>query len=133
MVAYEPMPVPTGNSTAPHGTPEVPFVEQLRYWAKRLDGVLPLELSISQPRPDGTPSGIGEHSYSVPRDVTARLLALTTQFDVTLLDLTVAVFQVILARHSGEKDIVVATPAPDRNIPFCCGPAWTIRFHSETS
>ncbi|MGH3786896.1 MAG: non-ribosomal peptide synthetase, partial [Pseudonocardiaceae bacterium] len=111
------MPVPTGNSTAPHGTPEVPFVEQLRYWSKQLDGVSPLELSISQPRPDGPPSGIGEHSCAVPRDLTARLLALTTQFDVTLLDLTVAAFQAILARHSGEKDIVVATPAPGRNHP----------------
>ncbi|MGH3616015.1 MAG: amino acid adenylation domain-containing protein, partial [Pseudonocardia sp.] len=104
-----------------HGSPQVPFAEQLRYWAGRLAGVsapeLPTGLPVDQTRQAGTPSGIGAHDVTVSGEVAAGLLALTAQLDVTLLDLAVAACQVVLARYSGQRDIVVATPAPERAHP----------------
>ncbi|MGH3901348.1 MAG: amino acid adenylation domain-containing protein [Pseudonocardiaceae bacterium] len=116
------MSAPSGNPTVSHDSPQVSFTEQLRYWSAQLDGVsapeLPTELPADQTRPAGTPSGIGTHDFVVPREVAAGLLGLTAQLDVTLLDLTVAACQVLLARYSGHEDIAVATPAPEWGHPL---------------
>ncbi len=117
MVAYDPMSVPSRKPTVHHDSPQVPFAEQLRYWAGQLDGVSAPELPTDQTSA-GTPSGLGAHDFVVPGDVAAGLPALTTQLDVTLLDLTVAACQVLLARYSGQEDIAVATPAPGWGHPL---------------
>ncbi|MGH3983633.1 MAG: amino acid adenylation domain-containing protein [Pseudonocardiaceae bacterium] len=125
------MSVPSGKTTVPHrsslqvsslqvsslqGSSQPPFAEQLRYWAAELDGVsapeLPTDHTVADQR-----SGIGAHTFALPRDVTAGLLTLTIQLDVTLLDLTVAACQVLLARYSAQEDIAVATLAPGSGNP----------------
>jgi len=111
MGAYDPMSVPSRKPTVPHDSPQVPFAEQLQYWAGQLDGVSAPELPTDQTRPAGTPSGIGAQDVAVPGDVASGLLAVTAQLDITLLDLAVVACQVLLARYSGQEDIAVATPA----------------------
>ena len=117
MVAYRPMSVPSRKSAVPHDSPQAPLAEQLRYWAQQLDGVTALDLPIDQTRPDGMPSATGAQSFVVPRDVAAGLRVLTAHLDVSLLDLAVAAYQLVLARHSGQDDIVVAIPSPGRHHP----------------
>ncbi|MGH8918816.1 MAG: condensation domain-containing protein, partial [Actinomycetes bacterium] len=118
MVAYDPISVPNQKPTVPHDSPQVPFAEQLRYWARQLDGASAPELPTDRTRPTNPPSSTAAHTCAVPRDVSAKLLALTAQLDVTLLDLMVAACQLVLARHSGHDDIVVATAAPHRDHPI---------------
>ncbi|MGB8255052.1 MAG: amino acid adenylation domain-containing protein, partial [Pseudonocardiaceae bacterium] len=111
------MSVPSRKSAVPHDSPQAPLAEQLRYWAQQLDGVTALDLPIDQTRPDGMPSATGAQSFVVPRDVAAGLRVLTAHLDVSLLDLAVAAYQLVLARHSGQDDIVVAIPSPGRHHP----------------
>ncbi|MDT7718309.1 MAG: hypothetical protein QOH09_4301, partial [Pseudonocardiales bacterium] len=117
MAAYCPMSVPSHMSTAPHDSPQVPFAAQLRYWARQLDGVSALDLPTDQTQSAGSPSTVETSDFVVPGDVAAGLLALAAQLDVTLLDLTAAACQLVLARHNGQEDIVVATHAPERGYP----------------
>jgi amino acid adenylation domain-containing protein/non-ribosomal peptide synthase protein (TIGR01720 family) len=117
MVTSEPTSVPRGKLTVPPGSSGVSFGEQLRYWKVQLDDASAPELPID-PTSEGRHSGVGSHAFALPRDVTAGLLALTSQLDVTLLELTVTACQVLLARYSGQQDIAVATPAPDSGQPL---------------
>ncbi|MGH3533770.1 MAG: amino acid adenylation domain-containing protein, partial [Pseudonocardiaceae bacterium] len=117
MAAYCPMSVPSPMSTVPHDSPQVPFAEQVRYWARQLDGVSAPKLPTDRTRSAGPPSTVETSDFVVPGDVAAGLLALTSQLDVTLRDLMVAAFQLVLARRSGQEDIVVATRAPERDYP----------------
>ncbi|MDQ2881212.1 MAG: amino acid adenylation domain-containing protein [Actinomycetota bacterium] len=96
----------------------MPFVEQLRYWAGQLDGMSAPELPTDQQWPTSAPSGTDAHAFAVPADVTAELLGLTAQLDITLLDLTVAACQVLLCRYSGQEDIAVTIPAPESGHPL---------------
>ncbi|MGQ0717555.1 MAG: amino acid adenylation domain-containing protein, partial [Pseudonocardiales bacterium] len=96
----------------------MPFAEQLQYWAAQLEGVSAPELPTDHPRLASPPAAIGTLDFVVPGDVAAGLLALTAQLDVTLLELTVAACQALLARYSGQEDIAVATPAPGRGHPL---------------
>ncbi|MDQ2789723.1 MAG: amino acid adenylation domain-containing protein, partial [Actinomycetota bacterium] len=118
MVAYEPTSVPSGNSIVSHGPLKVPFVEQLRYWAGQLDGVSAPELPTDHQWPTSARSGIDAHAFAVPADVTAGLLGVTAQLDITLLDLTVAACQVLLCRYSGQEDIAATISAPESGHPL---------------
>ncbi|MGH3918222.1 MAG: amino acid adenylation domain-containing protein, partial [Pseudonocardiaceae bacterium] len=118
MGAYDPMSVPSRQPTVSPDVPQLPFAEQLRYWAGQLDGVSAPELPTDHPRRAGTLAGIAAHDFVVPGDVATGLLALTAQLDVTLLDLTVAACQALLTRYSGQEDISVATPAPGWGHPL---------------
>ncbi len=118
-MAYEPMPVLAGTPTvpAPRGAPEALFANQLQYWTRQLHGVPVPEWPARQMRPTGRSPGTGTYACAVSEQVTAQLRALNSPLDVTLLGLAVAVCQIVLARHSGQQDIVVAIPAPGRDHP----------------
>src|SRR5258708_536522 len=93
------------------------FDEHVQYWKEQLHAVSVLELPPDRPRPLETSSTIAEHAFDVPQDVAARLAALVGQDGLCLVDLTVAAFQVVLARSTGQEDLVVAVPAPGRGHP----------------
>ena len=88
------------------------FPEELRYWKRQLDGLSVLELPVGRSLPHGMESTTTAHAFRVPRDVATRLAALVIQEGVSLLDLTVAAFDVVLARYTGQDDVAVTTPAP---------------------
>ncbi|MDT7711644.1 MAG: hypothetical protein QOG46_333, partial [Pseudonocardiales bacterium] len=119
MVAYEPMPVLAGTPAvpAPRGAPEVPFANQLKYWTRQLHGLQFREWPTRQMRPTGSSPGTGTYACAVSGEVTAQLRGLSSRLDVTLLGLAVAACQIVLARHSGAQDMVVAIPAPGRDHP----------------
>ncbi|MGH3538816.1 MAG: hypothetical protein ACRDQJ_11040, partial [Pseudonocardiaceae bacterium] len=79
--------MPSPMSTVPHDSPQVPFAEQVRYWARQLDGVSAPKLPTDRTRSAGPPSTVETSDFVVPGDVAAGLLALTSQLDVTLRDL----------------------------------------------
>ncbi|MCA1671825.1 MAG: AMP-binding protein, partial [Actinobacteria bacterium] len=83
---------------------------------RQLEDVLVPESPIVQPRPNSmTPSTTYE--FDVPQDVTRRVSDLRDLWGVSLLELTVAVFKIVLARYTGQDDMAVITPAPGRSYP----------------
>ncbi|WP_225830732.1 non-ribosomal peptide synthetase [Streptomyces sp. NK08204] len=92
-----------------------PLERQLAYWRDRLDGLEPLELPTDHPRP-AERGGRGEVvRFSVPAEVAARARAVSAENGTSLFMTLLAVFQLLLARYSGQRDIAVGTPIAGRN------------------
>ncbi|WP_062430446.1 AMP-binding protein [Herbidospora daliensis] len=79
------------------------------YWRAHLGGAAPTELPADLPG-DGPPVG-ARHRFYVPENVVAGL----ERLDAPLSTVLAAAYQVFLARHSGQQDIVVGTPRPARD------------------
>ncbi|WP_344056182.1 amino acid adenylation domain-containing protein, partial [Sphaerisporangium rubeum] len=82
--------------------------EALAYWRRRLADPARLELPLDKPR-GGRPDG-AFHMFGVPEDVVGRLERLAQEHGASLFMVLVAAYQVLLARHTGQHDILVGTP-----------------------
>lgn len=90
--------------------------QQLDYWRKHLSGAPPsLELPADRPRPAVQSFNGERYSFSLSRDLTARLLELSRREDATPFMTLLAPFYVLLYRYTGQADIVVGTPVANRN------------------
>ena len=98
------------------GLAALPFAEQLRYWRRQLEGVSVPELPIDQSLPTSM-APTTSYEFEVPTDVTTRMADLSDLWGLSLLELTVAAFQIVLARYTGQDDIAVITPAPGQSYP----------------
>ncbi|MFD7683227.1 amino acid adenylation domain-containing protein [Streptomyces sp. NPDC060187] len=88
---------------------------QLGYWRGRLAGLEPLELPTDHARP-AERTGRGEVvRFSVPADVAARARAVSAEGGASLFMTLLSVFQLLLARYSGQRDVAVGTPIAGRN------------------
>nr|UZC79429.1 KrmA [uncultured bacterium] len=92
------------------------FAQQLAYWKEQLAGV-PERLALPTDR--AHPSRItfdgGVVPFRLDAELTARLRQLSQQADTTLFMTLLAAFQALLARYSGQNDIVVGTAIANRN------------------
>src|SRR5438876_2573745 len=93
------------------------FAEQLKYWKQKLAGApKALNLPASYRRP-GVPTGQGgEISRYLPAQTSTAIKTLSRQEDATLFMTLLAAFQALLARYSGQDDIVVGAPIADRTM-----------------
>ncbi|WP_241778689.1 non-ribosomal peptide synthetase [Streptomyces sp. AcH 505] len=92
-----------------------PLERQLDYWRDRLAGLEPLELPTDHARPTER-IGKGEVvRFSVPADVAARAKAVSADGGASLFMTLLSVFQLLLARYSGQRDVAVGTPIAGRN------------------
>ncbi|MGH3784456.1 MAG: condensation domain-containing protein, partial [Pseudonocardiaceae bacterium] len=98
------------------GLAQLSFAEQLRYWRRQLEGVSVLELPIDQ-SPSNSMTPITRYEFELPADVTIHITQLSDLWGVSLLELTVAAFQIVLARYTDQDDIAVITPAPGQSHP----------------
>ncbi|HEY0692040.1 MAG TPA: condensation domain-containing protein, partial [Kribbella sp.] len=94
------------------------ITEQRQYWKRQLEGVAAPQLAIGKSSPRATASTTAIHTFAIPQNVIRRVAELADQHDVSLLDLAVAAFQIVLARYTGVDDIAVAMPAPGRSHPL---------------
>ncbi len=86
----------------------------LAYWRRRLAD-LPPDLDLP---PDRRPAGDVEPvSARVPVELTRRLEALATSNRATLFMTLLAALQVLVARHSGQDDVLVGVPTAGRPLP----------------
>ncbi|MEE4186423.1 MAG: amino acid adenylation domain-containing protein [Gammaproteobacteria bacterium] len=91
------------------------FADQVRYWQRQLSGAPALlDLPTDRPRP-------AEQSYRgarlrrlLPGDLSRDLLEFAGDRGVTLFMVLLATYQVLLARYSGQPDVVVGTPIAGR-------------------
>jgi amino acid adenylation domain-containing protein len=91
------------------------LASQLAYWKEQLRGApAALELPTDRPRPAARSYQGATHRRRLPRELSAALAALSRREGVTLFMTLLAAFQVLLARHAGQDDIVVGCPIAGR-------------------
>ncbi|MBV9790782.1 MAG: amino acid adenylation domain-containing protein, partial [Chloroflexi bacterium] len=90
------------------------LAEQIDYWKQQLADLTVLELPTDRPRPPVLSFRGATRSFELPPELTAKLLRLSQQADVTLFMTLLAGFQVVMARYSGQTDIAVGSPIANR-------------------
>ncbi|MFD6170513.1 amino acid adenylation domain-containing protein [Streptomyces coeruleorubidus] len=89
---------------------------QEEYWRERLSGELPtLKLPTPRPRRREVPDGAGSHVFSLSDRAAQGLTALCARSGATPFMGLLAAFTVLLARYTGDEDILVGTPIAGRN------------------
>jgi amino acid adenylation domain len=91
------------------------LAEQLAYWKERLAGLPRLELPTDYPRPPVLTYAGGSHAFTLPPALAERLKTLVRGEGVTLFMTLLAAFQALLARYTGQDDVVVGSPIANRN------------------
>ena len=89
--------------------------QQLAYWEKQLKGVDPLELASDRPRPLQPFMPSEQRQFELPAELCASLEQLARREGATLFMTLLAVFDVLMARHSGQEDFCVGTPVASRS------------------
>jgi amino acid adenylation domain-containing protein len=88
---------------------------QLAYWQAALAGAPHrLALPLDRPRQARPPRAAGAIEVRIPAEVAGALPALARREAVTPFMILLAAYQAVLARYSGERDIVVATQVAGR-------------------
>jgi hypothetical protein len=93
------------------------FGQDLAYWAERLRGLEQLALPTDRPRPRFPSYRSAEVSLILPATLRAALQELAGAQDVTMLILIAAAFTAVLARYTGQEEIVVGTVISSRGAP----------------
>lgn len=95
---------------------ETELPKQLAYWKKVFAGDLePLALPTDFPRPPIASYAGSEVTFSIAPDLSDRFQQLCEGRGATLFMGLLAVFNLLLMRYTGQKDIVVGTPIANRN------------------
>jgi amino acid adenylation domain-containing protein len=89
----------------------------LSYWRERLKGLEPLELPVDRPRRLVQGSAGATETLRVPAAVAASLRELGRHRGETLFMTLLAAFQVLLWRHTGQRDLAVGSPVANRSVP----------------
>ncbi len=90
--------------------------EHKRYWREKLRGPLPiLEMPSDYPRPAEFRYEGALEPIHLSSTLTASLKTLSSDAGVTLFMTLLTVFKVLLARYSGQTDIIVGIPVANRN------------------
>ncbi|MGX7825160.1 non-ribosomal peptide synthetase/MFS transporter [Actinokineospora sp. 24-640] len=89
----------------------------LAYWRERLAGVEPLDLPTDHSRP-ATQTYQGDFvEFTVPEQTANELRTLAAHDGGTLFMTLLAAYQVLLARHSGQRDFAVGASVAGRSAP----------------
>lgn len=89
---------------------------QLAYWKEHLAGAPTLlELPTDRPRPAVETSHGDRYAFTLPRHLAQGFARRCREADVTTFMAMLAVLQVVLARYSGQRDVVVGTPVAGRS------------------
>jgi amino acid adenylation domain-containing protein len=90
--------------------------EQLAYWKRQLAGVNHvLALATDHPRPPIQTFRGKYRSLALPRALSEQLARLSRSEGVTTFMMMLAAFDVLLARYTGQEDVVVGSPILGRN------------------
>ncbi|MFI7638050.1 amino acid adenylation domain-containing protein [Nonomuraea sp. NPDC049400] len=87
------------------------------YWTAKLAGATPLELPVDRPRPARRGSAGGEAWFDLDPALVGSLRRLARAERCTLFMVLLAAYQALLARHTGQDDIVVGSPTAGRDRP----------------
>ena len=94
---------------------EAPQQQQLEYWRHRLEGVAPLlDLPTDHARRSNQGDRGGEEWFEIEPGLVAELKNLSRRLGATLFMTLQAAFAMLLARLSGQKDLVLGCPIANR-------------------
>jgi len=99
--------------------------KHLPYWLEQLRGLPSLELPTDRPRPAVQTYNGMTRQMTIPAGAAADIRALGTAENCTFFMAMLAGFKVLLARYSGQQDIVIGTPIanrPDVDTELMIGP-----------
>lgn len=89
---------------------------QESYWLEAMKGELPvLELPADQPRPLEKSYAGAYAALPANRELMQSLEKLQTETGTTLYMVLMAVYQILLAKYSGQTDVIVGTPSAGRS------------------
>ncbi|PWW67055.1 non-ribosomal peptide synthase protein (TIGR01720 family)/amino acid adenylation domain-containing protein [Actinokineospora spheciospongiae] len=88
--------------------------EDLAYWREQLAGLVPLDLPTDRPRPPVRTSAGAIRRRALPADLVERLTSVARENDATLFANLVAAVQLLLTRHTGQRDIAVGAATSGR-------------------
>ena len=88
---------------------------RLSYWRKSLENVPTLQLATDRPRPAIQTSHGAHRSFEISETLSAELKNLSRRHGFTLFMTLLAAFQTLLARYTGQTDIVIGSPVAGRN------------------
>ncbi len=92
------------------------YSQQLDYWREQLRGSTPLiELPTDRPRPAVQTYQGDRYYFQLPLELSQALNSLSRQEGVTLYMTLLAAFKILLARYTGQRDIMVGSPFANRN------------------
>jgi len=89
----------------------------LRFWRGQLDGAAPIALPAARPRPPRLSGRGGHHRFTIPAATVAGLRAVSAAERCTLFMTMLTAVTTLLARASGQADIVVGTTTAGRSRP----------------
>lgn len=99
------------NETSEHHRVE----QQLQFWRATLSGTTGLlDLPTDYPRSSAITARGGRHLLQLPPAVISDITALARHEGATLFMALLATFQIVLARYSGQDDIVIGSPVANR-------------------
>ncbi|MCP5103043.1 MAG: hypothetical protein GY950_06680 [bacterium] len=86
------------------------------YWLERFAGIIPvLEMPTDYPRP-AVMKFEGRHIlFEIDEPQTAALRTLVSEQDATMYMVLLSIFNILLAKYSGQRDIVIGSPVAGRN------------------
>jgi natural product biosynthesis luciferase-like monooxygenase protein/amino acid adenylation domain-containing protein len=91
---------------------------QVAYWTKRLGGALPaLDLPTDRPRPPVQSYRGATHHFDISAEVADSLRALSRREGVTPFMTLLSAYQVLLARHANQAEVLVGSPIAGRGRP----------------
>jgi amino acid adenylation domain-containing protein len=89
--------------------------QQLDYWRKQLQGLETLDLPADRPRPVRASYRGAVERFVLPKALHDQLNALARRENATLFMVLLASFQVLLMRHSRQRDFAVGVPVASRD------------------
>ncbi|MNG60432.1 Linear gramicidin synthase subunit B [compost metagenome] len=92
--------------------------EAMQYWKAYLgDEITPLALPHDRIVQPGQPGAAGRHPHTLPAALVAQVQSLCQQLGMTPFVLLLGAWQLLLARHSGQREFTVGVPNATRNQP----------------
>ena len=88
---------------------------QVAYWKNQLEEFPTLHLNLDYPKPEKQTYHGGTHSFALSRELTANLKEFSRMEGVTLFMTLISAFKILLARYSGQADLLVGIPIANRN------------------
>ncbi|MGW3268222.1 amino acid adenylation domain-containing protein [Streptomyces sp. NPDC001056] len=98
------------------------LADHLSYWRERLAGTPPLlDLVTDRPRPAVPTHRGGRTRFTLDARLTEAVESAARQARATPFMVTLAAWQAVLMRHSGQEDVVVGVPTAGRDRPELAG------------
>ncbi|WP_280362096.1 condensation domain-containing protein [Nocardia wallacei] len=94
---------------------------ELRYWTETLTGAPRLELPLDTPRPARKSFAGALEIFEIDADRMAAVRTVARRESVSVFVVLLSAFHLLLARYSGQSDIVIGTPTTGRNRPELAG------------